>query len=235
MFWSSNGVPSIPNLPKNVGDAVIKYGGALAINTIFGNYWGIFDQNGIPLLLADSVKSVQFRSESKISSAPLEQGSFTSYNKVVEPYTANVMMTKGSGGVIERGAFLALLDGFKNSTDLFMVITPEAVYPNCNILGYDYVREAGDGARMIKVNIRLQEVREVTAEYSETQMPESTKTVNNGTVEASQITKHSDNRSIAKKLADEIGDKGFIEGVKSAVGDILGQLKDEISGVTNAL
>lgn len=72
-----------------------------------------------------------------------------------------------------RGAFLALLETLAASTDLFMVITPEAVYPNCAITGYDYRREASDGARMIKADIHLQEVRQVRVEYKHTKAPDA--------------------------------------------------------------
>lgn len=213
MTWSSIGVPSVPGLPKNIGDAVIKFGGAQAIHAFFGNYWGIFDQNGLPLLLADNVKSVNFKSTSKVSSAPLESGSFTHYNKVNEPYTVDVMMTKGSGGVAERGAFLGLLDAFKNSTDLFMVITPEAIYPNCNIIGYDYAREHNNGARMIKANIHLQEIREVKAEYSEVKSESASIEQNKGSVSPVELGgSSSSNSSVLYDLKSSIDKKGVLNG-----------------------
>ncbi|MDO9950450.1 hypothetical protein Q7404_08335 [Glaesserella parasuis] len=212
-MWNSIGVPSVPGLPKNIGDAAIKFGGGLAVNMFFGNYWGIFNQNGIPLLLADNVKSVKYQTRSKISNAPLEQGSFASYNKVIEPYTVDVMMTKGSGGVAERSAFLALVDAFANSTDLYMVITPEAIYPNCNIIGYDYAREAGDGARLLKVNLHLQEVREVEVEYTETEAPQAEPTQNQGEVSAKGVGSTSgSNDSFALDIARDV--KDTIGGVK---------------------
>lgn len=201
MTWSSIGIPSVPGLPKNIGDAAIKFGGALGINLLFGNYWGVFDQNGIPLLLADNVKSVKFQNRSKVSTAPLEKGSFAAYNKVIEPYTVNVMMTKGSGGVKERGAFLALVDAFANSTDLFMVITPEAIYPNCNIVGYDYVREAQDGARLIKVNLHLQEIREVEVEYTKTKQESSEAVQEQGSVQPEQVNNPAEKESALLKLS----------------------------------
>ena len=168
MAWNSIGIPNIPKLPTNIGGALIKFGGAALINAVFGNYWGIFGQNGIPLLLSDNVTSVKHQNTSKVSNAPVERGSFASYNKVGDPFTVTVQMTKGSGGVFMRGAFLALLDALANSTDLFLVITPEAVYPNMAITGYDYAREASDGARLLKVNIHLAEVRQVTVKYTKT-------------------------------------------------------------------
>lgn len=200
MSWSSIGVPSVPGIPKNIGDAAIKFGGAKLINSFFGNYWGVFDQNGIPLLLVDNIKSVKFQNRSKISTAPVESGSFSSYNKVIEPYVVDVIMTKGSGGVTERGAFLGLLDAFSNSTDLFMVITPESIYPNCNIIGYDYAREAGDGARLIKANVHLQEIREVKASYTKEKSPEASEEQNIGNVSPAQVS--SPGSSILKDLSD---------------------------------
>lgn len=224
MTWSSIGIPSVPGLPKNIGDAAIKFGGALGINLLFGNYWGVFDQNGIPLLLADNVKSVKFQNRSKVSTAPLEKGSFAAYNKVIEPYTVNVVMTKGSGGVKERGAFLALVDAFANSTDLFMVITPEAIYPNCNIVGYDYVREAGDGARLLKVNLHLQEIREVEVEYTKTKAESAEAVQEQGNVQPEKIEDKSGQKSKLYKINEayqEGGWTGVYEEGKKLVNNIL--------------
>ena len=168
MAWNSIGIPNVPKLPRNVGGALIKFGGAALINAVFGNYWGSFGQNGIPLWLSDNVTSVRHQNTSQVSNAPVERGSFASYNKVGDPFTVTVQMSKGSGGVFARGAFLGLLDTLANSTDLFLVITPEAVYPNMAITGYDYAREASDGARLLKVNIHLAEVRQVEVKYTKT-------------------------------------------------------------------
>ncbi|AJE07932.1 phage baseplate protein [Mannheimia haemolytica] len=231
MTWSSVGIPSVPGLPKNIGDAAIKFGGALGINLLFGNYWGVFDQNGIPLLLADNVKSVKYQSRSKISTAPLEKGSFAAYNKVIEPYTVNVVMTKGSGGVKERGAFLALVDAFANSTDLFMVITPEAIYPNCNIVGYDYVREAGDGARLIKVNLHLQEIREVEVEYTKTKAESAEAVQEQGNVTPEKVNTEAGNTSVLFDIGQKIGD--MKETLKTeGAGAVIDKLKD---GLMNAV
>lgn len=197
MAWNSIGIPNIPKLPRNVGGALIKFGGAALINAVFGNYWGIFGQNGIPLLLSDNVTSVKHQNTSKVSNAPIERGSFASYNKVGDPFTVTVQMSKGSGGVFMRGAFLALLDALANSTDLFLVITPEAVYPNMAITGYDYAREASDGARLLKVNIHLAEVRQVTVKYTKTKSEGAQAQQDGGKVQPKPMQ---NNESILSKL-----------------------------------
>ena len=197
MAWNSIGIPNIPKLPTNISGALIKFGGAALINAVFGNYWGIFGQNGIPLLLSDNVTSVKHQNTSKVSNAPIERGSFASYNKVGDPFTVTVQMSKGSGGVFARGAFLGLLDTLANSTDLFLVITPEAVYPNMAITGYDYAREASDGARLLKVNIHLAEVRQVTVKYTKTKSEGAQAQQDGGKVQPKPMQ---NNESILSKL-----------------------------------
>lgn len=163
-------MPDIPNwkgLPNAGLDAGISLGGAALIKSLFGNYWGIFNEYGVPLLLADNVISLQYENKSRVVNAPIERGTFASYNKISDPWKATVQMSKGSGGALERGAFLAQLEILSKSTLRFIVITPEFVYKFANIVGYDLAREAKDGATLIKVNVHLEEIREVTVSYAE--------------------------------------------------------------------
>lgn len=228
MQWNSIGVPNVPNVPnvpivpivpntpRNIGTTLLRLGGAQLIKLIFGEKWGIFDQRGNPLLLADNVASVKFENKSQVSNVPIENGAFASYNKVPDPYKASVMMTKASGGSVERGVFLDSLNGFANSADLYMIITPEAVYPNCAITGYDYVREAGNGARMIKVNIHLQEVRLVQVEYKKTKS-EAGRQVDGGKVQAKKEEKVKQPRQSVLSRIETGYKKGGIEGAINEV------------------
>ncbi|MBN4111752.1 phage baseplate protein [Proteus mirabilis] len=179
------GIPDIPNwkgLPNAGLDAGISLGGAALINSLFGNYWGIFNEYGVPLLLADNVISLQYENKSRVVNAPIERGTFASYNKISDPWKATVQMSKGSGGALERGAFLAQLEILSKSTLRFIVITPEFVYKFANIVGYDLAREAKDGATLIKVNVHLEEIREVTVSYAEEEVtkPDDSKVKDTG-------------------------------------------------------
>ncbi|HEJ9507556.1 TPA: hypothetical protein SMN05_001284 [Proteus mirabilis] len=179
------GMPDIPNwkgLPNAGLDAGISLGGAALIKSLFGNYWGIFNEYGVPLLLADNVISLQYENKSRVVNAPIERGTFASYNKISDPWKATVQMSKGSGGALERGAFLAQLEILSKSTLRFIVITPEFVYKFANIVGYDLAREAKDGATLIKVNVHLEEIREVTVSYAEEEVtkPDDSKVKDTG-------------------------------------------------------
>jgi hypothetical protein len=212
-------IPGIPDIPDFKGlvtsgtDALISFGGATLIRKVFGNQWGVFNQFGIPILLSDTFHSLKYQNNSQISQAPVEKGTFASYNKVQNPYQATVTMVRGGGDVSKRGLFLAQLELLSNSTLLFHVVTPEYVHINAAITGYDYARDPNAGARMIVANIHLEEVREakVTYETKEPKNPEDSPKVDEGeqqTTEASQ--------SILSKIVDvSTGEGGIVQQVET--------------------
>ena len=201
-----DGMPNIPDfkgVTSAATDAAISLGGAALINAVFGNYWGVINEYGVPILLADNVISLKHSASSKIANAPVEQGTFASYNKVQDPWTATVQMSKGSGGTLMRGVFLAQIETLANSTLKFNIITPEYVYTNACIVGYDTAREASDGAQLIKVNLHLEEVREVTVQYDteEVKNPDDSANKEGGDKQPQQA-----NESILRTVVDVAGD-----------------------------
>lgn len=226
------GMPNIPGLPAGPGgivqeglNSLISFGGAFAIGLIFGDRWGIFNEFGIPILLADNVTSVEFQNTASVANAPLEKGTFTSYNKVQDPYTATVQMTKGSGGTLERGAFIAQLEALSKSTLLFNVLTPEYVHRNAAITGFGYRRLPNDGNRIIVANIELKEVREVEVQYEQENVenPEDSATEDGGEVETEPGESIlSQAATAAGEAAAAVRDFGVsaLEDFQSAFGDI---------------
>ena len=132
-------------LVSSGSNALIGLGGAAIIRAIFGNVWGLVNEFGVPVVLADNVLGLSFQSASTIVNAPIEGGSFASYNKVATPSQAVVQMSKGSGGALQRGAFLAQLLALEGSTLKFYVISPEFVHRNMCITNVDYARSAQEG------------------------------------------------------------------------------------------
>lgn len=186
-----NGMPSIPNftVPTSLVQGAISLGGAALINAVFGKTWGIVNEFGIPLLLADTVSSMNYDAGASISKFPTEQGKFASYNKVDMPSMATVQMIKGGDSSLTRGLFLTQIEMYKKSTLAFHIITPEYVYMNYQIVGINHARSAQDGATMITVNIDLEEVLEAKVEYSieEVEAPSDSNTVDGGAKESVSI------------------------------------------------
>lgn len=182
------GMPSIPSFtsPQALIGTALGFGGAALINAVFGKTWGIVNEFGIPILLADTVSSINYDAGSSISKYPTEQGKFASYNKVDMPSMSTVQMCKGGHSALERGLFLTQLEAYKKSTLSFHIITPEYVYLNYQIIGINHARSAQDGATMITVNIDLEEVLEAKVEYSteEVTEPSDSNTVDGGAKES---------------------------------------------------
>lgn len=112
-----------------------------------------------------STTSVTFYKEMKISDFPVEKGSFATYNKVETPAEPVVVLTLG-GWESDRKTFINAIDKACKSTDLYSVATPEVKYINYSIQSYSYDRSHTGGANMLKVEIRLKEIREVSATFT---------------------------------------------------------------------
>ena len=186
------GLPKIPNYvaPDVLNNVGIALGGAALLNATFGKVWGIVNEFGIPIVLADTVLGMNYDAGSSISKYPVEKGSFASYNKVNAPSMATVQMAKGGDSVTSRGLFLAQLETLLKSTVSFNIISPEYVYLNYQIIGINHARSAQDGATMIKVNLDLEEVLEAKVEYDieEVKAPSDSNTVDGGAKQSTQKT-----------------------------------------------
>lgn len=186
-------VPDVPGVPALAGFSsnVVGLLAADAIGLIFGgqfaSLWGIF-LGLIPVIIADSVVSFDYKQDWPISTYPVEDGGFQSYDKVQLPFDIRVRMAVG-GTQLDRQLFLLEIDRAANSLELYNVVTPEAIYSNCNITHYDYDRTAVNGAGLLVVDIWLIEVRVTsTATFTNTQQPNGADPVAGGNVTAQPPT-----------------------------------------------
>lgn len=160
--------------------------------------WGIFRSNEA-VLTAAHVLGVEYEMRYQISTAPTEDGNFTSYNKAKFPYLSRILMVcdgSESGSAITGGFENGLTAGFKQilgsitgaaplqvrksffdtleqivaDTNLYDIHMPERSYTNANIVGYRFRRTERDGVTMPVVEIELQEVRTTATQgYRNTQ------------------------------------------------------------------
>lgn len=133
------------------------------------NVWGLYNAAGIAIV-ADSVFSVDFKAESKVTEVPLQRGGFAQYNKVMMPEQEIIRLVK-TGSDESRNAFLRAIDEAQKSTDLYHVVTPERIYLDANIEAYDYRRTSSEGVSMLIVDIRLKQIRQVSPLFAVYQLP----------------------------------------------------------------
>lgn len=189
-------VPQVPGVPAVLRDLTIpslselaNLGlGALA-ELIFGvPRWGLYDEGDNGVLLFDSFLGIRFRNGARISSFPVEQGSFSSFNKVDTPYDAALRFAL-SGDMASRGALLAKLEGIKSSVELFSVVTPEITYASANVVAYSYERSPRTGPSQLVVELYVEEVRQTaTADFGDTAEPDGAGEQNNGQVQTFPVS-----------------------------------------------
>ncbi len=152
-----------------------------------------------------STASMGYTKETRISDFPIEKGGFVSYNKVERP--ANPVVTFSfDGSEQDRGSFLAAIDNAVKSTDLYSVVTPEIVYVDYSVERYGYQRRSDKGANLLIVEISLSEIRQVSAQYTQSQTPinnpknvGATPQIDNGSVQP-QAAQQSTLKSLANKI-----------------------------------
>ncbi|WP_227242394.1 phage baseplate protein [Paraburkholderia caribensis] len=145
---------------------------------------GVFDDSGAPVAVADTVRAFAWNGDTRIADYPQEDGGFESYNKVLLPYAARVVMSCGRSEQ-DRAIFLSSLQDAKNSTDLYSIVTPEIVYQNANITGLNYRRETRNGATLLTVELIIEEVRvTAVAAFAEVKNPAAANTQSQGQVQS---------------------------------------------------
>lgn len=185
-------IPALPGVPplarslaSQVGAGINRFGALIGLPpliTVALPVWGVFDENNLPVAIADSVRAFDYTSESRVSDYPQEQGAFESYNKVQLPYAAGVSLTCG-GNESRRSAFLTALQFAKDSTNLYHITTPEIVYLSANIVALRYRRTDRDGATLLTVDLHIEQIRVTAAAAfgnTNTQNPASSDTLSQG-------------------------------------------------------
>lgn len=145
--------------------------------------WGLYDQSGLPAVIADNVQSLEVALEAQISDFPVENGGFASYNKVIRPFDVRLAMTKG-GSVEDRQAFVQQVQDAWQSLELFNVVTPEVVYLDVNVVGVRRLVESDRGVGLMMLDVSLRKVRQTgRLAFTSTAQPASAGVNNNGAVQ----------------------------------------------------
>ena len=167
--------------------------------------FGIFDQNGNPVITAQSVSGVEYANDYRISDYPQEMGAFESYNKVKVPYQAKVTFMT-SGAIADRTNMLTSLEAALASLNLFVVVTPEFQYANANVTHFSYRRTSDHGTAMIIAEVWCEEVRIVSSgQLSNTQSVNGSSPQQGGSVQP-QATTPPANSSISYGAGDMLTD-----------------------------
>lgn len=186
-------VPNVPGVPPLIRDPLAAASAAVQFLTgdLITGYgaglvplWGIFSAaGGLPVVIADTVKAVDYAKEYAIATYPMEGGAFQSYDKVDTPFRAIVSFTSG-GSVANRAELLASIDAISGDLKFYDVVTPERVYTSANVQRIGWRRTGGVASGMITVDVAVIEIRTTAgAQGQNTQSPSGATPTQDGTVQ----------------------------------------------------
>ncbi len=98
--------------------------------------------------------------DSVLPSEPIEQSSFASYNRVIEPLEIKCRLgIQGYPSVIQSA--IDRLSDLRKGTEKVQLITPSASYEDLMLQGFDYRTDNHTGFNVLIVDLTFKEVREV--------------------------------------------------------------------------
>lgn len=135
--------------------------GASQLMLLRGISWGLFGTDtATPLFPNCLYFEVGLQEQSQITDAPLEQGSFVSYNKNDTPAQYVLGMSLGPVALWSGGnSDFEKLRAMRSSTDLYYVHMPNFVSPAANVVGLATRRTTQNGSDLLLVFVTLREVR----------------------------------------------------------------------------
>lgn len=162
------GIPAMRRNPVAPSDADLIFISALgyannlafdALNYLIVKKWHIIDENGLEMLPDTGIVEVQYLKQASISKAPLEKGSFISYNKVESSRSIQLNIAC-TGTDRQRTEFIKALEDLVVSTQLMTIILPEYTHTNMNMISVSFTRSAVNGAKLIVASVVFEEVRQ---------------------------------------------------------------------------
>lgn len=168
------GIPKLLNqLPRAVGLTLLGNAANRLMDFLFpAPNWGIYKKGTTQLAFeVSSVVELDIGGESNVSDYPVEDGTFTTYNKVLMPNMFALRMTR-DGSQAQRTAFLNWLNTNLGNFELFDVLCPERTYRNVTLKSYRISRTSAAGAAMVTADCIFQEIRQIPAAYTTAGIPE---------------------------------------------------------------
>lgn len=165
------GVPQLMRASQAIGTIQLAVGAVqhfLGQAAQVGPTWGIFDDAGNLAIKPDNFLGFNNSNEWNLPTFPLQDGEFSSYNKVKLPGESSVKISKG-GSLQDRKNLLNKIATMAGDTRLYSILTPEVSYPSVNIRRYSIRRQGREGAYYFAdLEIFFRVIQQTTSQYSST-------------------------------------------------------------------
>ncbi|MBE1237968.1 hypothetical protein IHV25_09980 [Phaeovibrio sulfidiphilus] len=135
-----------------------------SVSRIVSDTWRLVETGNGRALAFTSLLGFDFEASADVPRSPLEEGSFVSYNKIVQPRDIRVELGC-QGSPAELDSTLVVLDEWLEKATLLSFQTPSREYDRLALkhVSFRLSRETGIGA--LYVSLGLQEIREIGHTY----------------------------------------------------------------------
>lgn len=185
-------------------------------------------------------------------SAPIEQGSYSSFNKVKRPPIIRALFTlegwTGFSGSIpnltnftltSRSDMLAALDAMVADAQVYDIETPDTTYEDYDLVRYNY-RTSDRDVTLLTVEAIFQAVLQ-EAEVTLTSTTANSNTTSNGTSKAASVVTEKANSTATNSTLEDV--KGALTGLKESVSSaattvatsVTNAVSNATSGATSAI
>jgi hypothetical protein len=133
------------------------------------NTWGVYTLAGVLAFDVDTMVDLSYDSKAKVSNFPVEQGGFTSYNKVQEPFTIPIQLAVSSAPKIK--ALITALETARTNPTLFNVVTPMRTYLSVTLTTVKFSQSAKSGIDCLIVKVGFEQIRQIQAGATDITLP----------------------------------------------------------------
>lgn len=177
--------------------------------TTSGVEWMIADEAGNSILPVYSVLSVDVTMDGRAVSDPIEEGSFTTYNKTTSPISIDMGISfQGDKASLQEAVTKA--KELKESVNTFSIVTPYYEFENMTLERLSYNMRVENGLGVLVVSLSCVEVKEVQAAYTSVsqtaiQAAQCSNASNASTVDTGQTTTATPTEEEQEKAETEEG------------------------------
>lgn len=153
--------------------------------------WTILDEQSLPVVTFTSFLSLDSDNTSKITNYTSEKGTFSSYNKIVDPDELAVTLAiKGNAAEIQDA--IAVLDTLRKEPQKVSIVSPYKEYKWFSLESYSYSFNQSQGVNLLIAAMNFKQVNEVEAIYTNSikypKNPSASSAVNGGKKQGKELT-----------------------------------------------
>lgn len=228
------------------------------INSTLSPGYGVYLKSGVRAINPSSFLGIEYGADAAVVSAPIEGGSYSSFNKVKRPAIIRLLFTlegwTGFSGSIpnltnfsltSRSDMLGTLDKMVASADVYDIETPDTTYENYDLVRYNYRTSSTDVTLLTVEAIFqaiLQEAEVTLSSTTANKKPTDNSKSKGGAVDQEKVNGNAkdatvdDVRSALSGLKQSIssGTDKVATSVTNAVSDITSGFTSSVNGATKS-